>query len=141
MVEERAAPPRATRRAALRALLGLLGLAGAAALDRMLSRAEALPESAHRWASVPLPPGDGVRMSREAIVVRRGARVEVFSPVCPHLGCRIDRMDGDAIACPCHGSRFALDGAVLHGPATRPLRALAHDVSAAGGVVRVRVDG
>ncbi len=41
--------------------------------------------------------------------------------VCTHLGCT-PRLDGNAFNCPCHGSRFARDGAVLSGPAARPLQ-------------------
>ncbi|MCL5109334.1 MAG: Rieske (2Fe-2S) protein [Chloroflexi bacterium] len=40
--------------------------------------------------------------------------------VCTHLGCT-PRLEGDAFVCPCHGSRFTREGAVLQGPATRPL--------------------
>lgn len=49
-------------------------------------------------------------------------KVITFSPSCPHLGCAYDgdpaQMD---FACPCHGSKFALDGRVAAGPAQRPL--------------------
>jgi cytochrome b6-f complex iron-sulfur subunit len=44
------------------------------------------------------------------------------SAVCTHLGCLSDwRADKGEIACPCHGSRFARDGAVISGPAPKPL--------------------
>jgi len=45
-----------------------------------------------------------------------------LSPVCTHTGCFVV-FEGLAedIVCPCHGSRFSLGGAVLEGPATRPL--------------------
>lgn len=42
--------------------------------------------------------------------------------VCTHGACEVG-WDGAALLCPCHGSRFDLDGAVLLGPATEPLRA------------------
>lgn len=29
--------------------------------------------------------------------------------------------------CPCHGSRFAIDGCLLHGPAVKDLETLASD--------------
>lgn len=45
----------------------------------------------------------------------------VVSPVCTHLGCIVN-IDGAQLLCPCHGSTFARDGAVLRGPAERPLR-------------------
>jgi len=42
--------------------------------------------------------------------------------VCTHLGCVTRYLpDRQMIACPCHGSRFGLDGAVLAGPAPQPL--------------------
>ena len=44
------------------------------------------------------------------------------SPVCPHLGGIVSWNNADqAWECPLHGSRFAPDGAVLEGPATRGL--------------------
>jgi len=53
---------------------------------------------------------------------------------CTHLGCRVGfNPFAQQIECPCHGSRFALDGDVTTGPATRPLRVLAA-VADAGGV-------
>lgn len=49
---------------------------------------------------------------------------EVFSMACTHEGCLVDITNGERFDCPCHGSRFANDGSVLLGPATRPLQSL-----------------
>lgn len=52
--------------------------------------------------------------------------------VCTHLGCIVTagHIPDVAFECPCHGSRFGQDGALLRGPATVPLRhlRLARDV-------------
>ncbi len=46
----------------------------------------------------------------------------VASAVCTHLGCTVNYFQSDArFHCPCHGSIFASDGKVAHGPAPRPL--------------------
>lgn len=46
----------------------------------------------------------------------------VVSPVCPHLGGIVNWNDADeSWECPLHGSRFAPDGTLLEGPATRDL--------------------
>jgi menaquinol-cytochrome c reductase iron-sulfur subunit len=51
--------------------------------------------------------------------------VTVFSPICPHLGCRYEWHPGrNEFICPCHGSVFGKDGKVLGGPAPRPLDTL-----------------
>ena len=39
---------------------------------------------------------------------------------CTHRGCQPEPV-ADRLSCPCHGSEFAFDGAVLAGPAERPL--------------------
>lgn len=49
-------------------------------------------------------------------------RVHTVKRTCTHMGCIVQYNDGEQTwDCPCHGSRFALDGSVIDGPATAPL--------------------
>lgn len=55
---------------------------------------------------------------------------------CTHLGCAVpfDAAQGRFV-CPCHGSAFELDGAVVNPPAPRPLDLFALEIT--DGIVRV----
>ena len=73
-----------------------------------------------------IEPGGGavVRIDGERCAVFRdeSGSLRVVSARCTHLGCIVHFNDAErAWECPCHGSRFAVDGTVLHGPANRPL--------------------
>lgn len=75
-----------------------------------------------------VPVAGGVVLAGDNVVLTRDASgtVHGFSAVCTHQGCTVDSVADGAIGCPCHGSRFNADtGAVLAGPATRPLPAVA----------------
>jgi glycine/D-amino acid oxidase-like deaminating enzyme/nitrite reductase/ring-hydroxylating ferredoxin subunit len=49
-------------------------------------------------------------------------QIHAVSAVCTHMGCLVGWNETDrSWDCPCHGSRFALDGEVIHGPAVKPL--------------------
>jgi Rieske Fe-S protein len=48
--------------------------------------------------------------------------LHAVSPVCTHLGCLVSFNTAEkSWDCPCHGSRFSLEGKVLQGPATEDL--------------------
>jgi len=83
-----------------------------------------------------VPVGGGVIVRSAKVVVTRddGGNVHAFSAICTHQGCTVTSVHDGVISCPCHGSRFNADtGAVVAGPAPRPLPAVSVKVS--GGVV------
>lgn len=76
---------------------------------------------------------DGWRESiaKKPVYVVKGKRkpsiddTEVLTAVCPHLGCDVPWIPSqNKFHCPCHGSEFAPDGALLRGPATRGMDTL-----------------
>ena len=113
-----------SRRLFLRRTLALAaGVPLLAPLAAMLRRVRAQARPLEVAIPADLPAG---LSSVESAVVYRSpdGGVRAFSARCPHLGCRIDRVEGDEAVCPCHGSRFRADGTVAAGPASRPLARL-----------------
>ncbi|MFD7755342.1 FAD-dependent oxidoreductase [Streptomyces sp. NPDC059757] len=73
-----------------------------------------------------VPPGTGavvrVKGRRCAVYRDQDGTVRAVSARCTHLGCLVAFNEAETSwECPCHGSRFGVDGAVLQGPAVRPL--------------------
>jgi cytochrome b6-f complex iron-sulfur subunit len=56
-----------------------------------------------------------------AIVIHDEKGIRAISLACSHLGCAIEERNF-GFECPCHSSRYDLDGVVLKGPATDSLR-------------------
>jgi glycine/D-amino acid oxidase-like deaminating enzyme/nitrite reductase/ring-hydroxylating ferredoxin subunit len=59
---------------------------------------------------------------RVAAYRRPDGNVLIRSIICTHMGCNVAWNSAEqSWDCPCHGSRFSPDGAVLQGPAVKPL--------------------
>jgi glycine/D-amino acid oxidase-like deaminating enzyme/nitrite reductase/ring-hydroxylating ferredoxin subunit len=74
-----------------------------------------------------LAPGEADILSHQgkkmAVYKDDEGKIHGVSPVCTHMGCAV-RWNGleKSWDCPCHGSRFDIDGAVLSGPAVKNLK-------------------
>lgn len=86
-----------------------------------------------RVAAFTAPPLDTLRPGHGTVVREDGQPVAVYrdeqgafhrlSAACTHLGCHVAFNEAErSWDCPCHGSRFDVDGRVLNGPAVDPLR-------------------
>jgi Rieske Fe-S protein len=75
-----------------------------------------------------VPVGGGLVVETKLIVLTRDGQGDVrgYSATCTHQGCMVTSVRNGTIHCPCHGSAFnASTGAVVQGPATRPLAPVA----------------
>ena len=88
-------------------------------------------------------PGGVVRIvvgddTRIRLVRGKDGAIQALSMSCTHFGSDLG-YDGDAgvLACPSHGSRFSLDGAVIEGPADEPLERWG--VTEEGGLITVEL--
>jgi Rieske Fe-S protein len=84
-----------------------------------------------------VPVGGGVVFAEQKVVVTQPAKGEFvgLSATCTHQGCTVADVSGGTINCPCHGSKFNLDGSVANGPATSPLPRM--KITVRGGDVRL----
>lgn len=94
------------------------------------SRLRGRPDDVHGVAA-----GSGIvlDLDGEKAAVHRDelGQLHVVSAVCTHMGCLVDWNEAERTwDCPCHGSRFAVDGEVLDGPATQPLAQIESTVEA-----------
>ena len=71
---------------------------------------------------------NGVSFHNSIIVNKKDKKVEILSSKCTHLGCKINKIENDRLTCPCHGSQYSIDGKVLKGPATKPLKVLSYKI-------------
>ena len=73
-----------------------------------------------------IPPGDGgiCRLDGDTVAAFRDddGTLHAVSPACTHMGCLVHFNKAErSWDCPCHGSRFGIDGRVLQGPAVKDL--------------------
>jgi cytochrome b6-f complex iron-sulfur subunit len=66
-----------------------------------------------------------------AILIRDDRGFTAMSLTCTHLGCTVE-IKPDGFSCPCHGSRFDLDGQVKRGPASKALVSLRVEIDPDG---------
>lgn len=88
-------------------------------------------------SAVEIAPGQGAILNRGArkLAVYRDedGGLHAMSAACTHLGCAVSWNPAEGSwDCPCHGSRFSAEGAVLHGPANTALAAEILDDDEAG---------
>ncbi len=73
-------------------------------------------------------------LERPATMLLLSGRARGFSAlslVCTHLGCTVESKP-EGFVCPCHGSRFDLQGKVTRGPAGNPLNSLRTGITSDG---------
>jgi Rieske Fe-S protein len=66
------------------------------------------------------------------LVTRAGANIfTAMTAVCTHEGCAVTHFQDQRLVCPCHGSMYNLDGAVVQGPAANALAQFSSSYDAA----------
>jgi Rieske Fe-S protein len=106
--------------------VGALAGCGAGDVQEAASSAAGAASSvaAEAIAAADVPVGGGRVFENIQTVVTQPAEGEfkAFSSVCTHQGCQVGGVENGVISCPCHGSQFDIStGAVVQGPATKPL--------------------
>ena len=102
----------------------LIGVA-AAPLAACAKAGESTPSSAPTAGQVlaatdAVPVGSATVVDGTLITQPEAGVFKGFVARCTHAGCALTIKNG-GIECPCHGSKFGLDGAVARGPAVNPL--------------------
>lgn len=96
-----------------------------------------LKTSLSREKTFPLNKNKRVTFQDDFIIVTENNTTTTYSAHCTHLGCKIDKMENNQFVCPCHGSRYDLNGNVLKGPAYKNLEVVSSQVSEDGNNITI----
>ena len=130
--------PQVGRRRFLAWLSGV-GIAGSAVLGSLATFFFIRPRSTYGQPNrfkigrpEDFPPGSRIAIDPKRVcIVREGSKVAAISTTCTHLGC-IVAPSATGFQCPCHGSRFDVDGNVTGGPAPKALAWYAVSITPSG---------
>ena len=95
--------------------------------------------SIRKRISLAFNPNKNISLQDNFIVVNKDGQTKVFSSHCTHLGCNINKAEGDKLICPCHGSAFDTDGNAIKGPAVRPLESMAFSIDKSTNQITIEV--
>jgi glycine/D-amino acid oxidase-like deaminating enzyme/nitrite reductase/ring-hydroxylating ferredoxin subunit len=87
-----------------------------------------LQHRSSRLDEIPRGGGAVISLNGEDVAVSRqeDGRIHAVSATCSHMGCVVGWNTAESTwDCPCHGSRFTVEGRVLHGPALHDLAPVA----------------
>jgi cytochrome b6-f complex iron-sulfur subunit len=118
-------------------VLAVGGLLGLNALIRFLSfePAPPPPKEYNIGDAVDYLPGTRTILPEiPAIIFNDGTKFTVTSLICTHLGCTVEAKPEHFI-CPCHGSQYDLNGKVVRGPASQPLKQLTIEKTTEGKLI------
>jgi len=63
-------------------------------------------------------------------ITKNNDEIKIFDAHCTHMGCVLNFSESEnAFVCPCHSSKFSLDGTVLKGPAQKKLDTLSFTIN------------
>lgn len=63
-------------------------------------------------------------------IIKNNDAMVVFDAHCTHMGCVLNFSENEnAFVCPCHSSKFSLDGTVLKGPAQKKLDTISFTIN------------
>ena len=102
-------------------------LAGTLVLwDRLVHSQKQLLQKSN--ITLPFNPNQEFTFHKDVIIINQENKLSVYTAKCTHLGCTIGHAENGELVCPCHGSKFDMEGNPLKGPAVRPLQKLAYQL-------------
>ena len=86
-------------------------------VPRVLKKREKLEDIAPGEAAVAEIGGEQATIARDHL-----GGLHAVKPTCAHMGCIVSWNDAEeSWDCPCHGSRYSVDGQMLNAPTTKDL--------------------
>lgn len=79
---------------------------------------------------------EGLNQFDKVFILKENSKIKAFSRSCTHLGCTVEKKSGQLV-CPCHGSKYDVNGEVVKGPAGENLHAI--DIKQENGIIRIYV--
>lgn len=106
--------------------VGLLQTGAKVSKNFVATQLQKLKKSQNYTSIDEVKPGEfaTLKINGESTAVYRDRKgvVHAVSAICQHQGCGLHfNTVEESWDCPCHGSRFSMDGEILHGPTVKPL--------------------